>query len=152
MDIIDSKIINCLLNNSRMSSKDIASRVGLSPAAASERIKKLECGGVIKKYTTILNNEALGKELTAIITVRLDHPKYADEFIKAATNNSNVTECHYVAGDYDYLLKVVTRNPNTLEHVIQSIKATNGVTRTNTTIVLSTIKYEYSILDEKGDF
>ena len=70
---------------------------------------------MIKKYTTILDDEAFDKEVTAIVTVRLDHPKYTKEFIKAALENKDVLECHYVAGDYDYLLKVVTHSPKTLE-------------------------------------
>lgn len=145
MDPIDKKIIECLCENARMNFSEIGERVGLSVSAAIERVKKLETSGVIKKYTTILDDESFGKEVTAIVTVRLDHPKYTKEFIKAALENKDVLECHYVAGDYDYLLKVVTHSPKTLEKVIQKIKSFDGVVRTNTTIVLSTLKCEYSI-------
>ena len=151
MDLLDNKIIKCLVDNSRMSSKDIANEVGLSVSAAIERIKKLESSGVIKKYTAIIDNEKIGNELLAIVTVRLDHPKYSDAFIEEALNNPAIIECHYVAGDYDYLLKVNTKNSSSLEKIIQSIKSIYGVARTNTTIVLSSLKNEYTILNEKGE-
>lgn len=151
MDLLDNKIIKCLVDNSRMSSKDIANEVGLSVSAAIERIKKLESSGVIKKYTAIVDNEKIGNELLAIVTVRLDHPKYSDAFIEEALNNPAIIECHYVAGDYDYLLKVNTKNSSSLEKIIQSIKSIYGVARTNTTIVLSSLKNEYTILNEKGE-
>jgi len=151
MDLLDNKIIKCLVDNSRMSSKDIANEVGLSVSAAIERIKKLESSGVIKKYTAIVDNEKIGNELLAIVTVRLDHPKYSDVFIEEALNNPAIIECHYVAGDYDYLLKVNTKNSSSLEKIIQSIKSIYGVARTNTTIVLSSLKNEYTIINEKGE-
>ena len=151
MDLLDNKIIKCLVDNSRMSSKDIANEVGLSVSAVIERIKKLESSGVIKKYTAIVDNEKIGNELLAIVTVRLDHPKYGDDFIKEALNNPAIIECHYVAGDYDYLLKVNTKNSSSLEKIIQTIKSIYGVSRTNTTIVLSSLKNEYTILNEKGE-
>ena len=131
--------------------EDIANEVGLSVSAAIERIKKLESSGVIKKYTAIVDNEKIGNELLAIVTVRLDHPKYSDAFIEEALNNPAIIECHYVAGDYDYLLKVNTKNSSSLEKIIQSIKSIYGVARTNTTIVLSSLKNEYTILNEKGE-
>lgn len=146
MDLIDNKIIELLCENARINFSEVGEQVGLSVSAAIERIKKLENSGVIKKYTAILDNEAFGKEVVAIVTVRLDHPKYTKDFIAAALENKDVLECHYVAGDYDYLLKVVTHSPKTLEKLIQKIKSFNGVTRTNTTIVLSTLKCEYSFL------
>lgn len=151
MDLLDNKIIKCLVDNSRMSSKDIANEVGLSVSAVIERIKKLESSGVIKKYTAIVDNEKIGNELLAIVTVRLDHPKYGDAFIEEALNNPAIIECHYVAGDYDYLLKVNTKNSSSLEKIIQTIKSIYGVSRTNTTIVLSSLKNEYTILNEKGE-
>ena len=125
MDLLDNKIIKCLVDNSRMSSKDIANEVGLSVSAAIERIKKLESSGVIKKYTAIVDNEKIGNELLAIVTVRLDHPKYSDAFIEEALNNPAIIECHYVAGDYDYLSKVNTKNSSSLEKIVSLIEKAN---------------------------
>ena len=74
-----------------------------------ERIKKLENTGLIEKYTAIINQSALGRDLVAFISVRLEHPKYNEGFITKINENPSVSECHYIAGDFDFLIKVITK-------------------------------------------
>lgn len=149
MDIIDIKIINALINNSRCNASEISDVVGLSVSAVIERIKKLETAGIIKKYTVILDNAVLGKDVSALIMVSLDHPKYNEGFVKAMIENESVSECHYLAGDFDYQLKITTYNTKRLERLLNDIKGISGVSKTKTMVILSTLKNEYSNLIKK---
>lgn len=144
MDSTDIKILNCLSNNARMNSSDIAERVSLSVSAVIERIKKLENSGMIKKYTVILDNAQLGKDVSAMMFVNMENPRFNAGFESMVKAHTHITECHYLAGDYDYLIKIVTINTATLERVLNDIKSIPGVSKTRTMIILSGIKQEYS--------
>lgn len=144
MDNIDVRIINCLTENSRMNASDISEKVKLSVSAVIERIKKLESSGIIKQYSLILDNTALGKDISALISVSLDHPRYNPVFEEMVKNNNHIVEAHYIAGDYDYFLKIVTNNTKTLEKVLNEIKSISGVSKTRTMIIFSTIKEAHS--------
>jgi Lrp/AsnC family leucine-responsive transcriptional regulator len=144
MDGTDIKIINCLSVNSRINASDIAEKVNLSVSAVIERIKKLEASGVIKKYTVILDNASLGKDISAMMFVNMENPRFNGGFENMVKTHSQITECNYMAGDYDYLIKIVTANTSSLERVLNDIKCVPGVSKTRTSIVLSSIKQEYS--------
>lgn len=148
MDIIDFKILECLKENSRENATNIGMKINLSTSAVIERIKKLENCGMIEKYTAIINQSLLGRETTAFISVSLEHPKYNEEFIRHVKENSSIAECHYIAGDFDFILKVITKNGKTLEAVLNYIKSINGISLTRTSVVLSTNKCEVSLLPD----
>lgn len=145
MDNTDYKILQCLSKNARANSSEIAEKVKLSTSAVIERIKKLEAGGVIKGYTAILDPHKLNKDVTAMMSVAIDHPKFNDGFVQAVTGNHHITECLYIAGEFDYLLKVITDNTKMLESVLNEIKSIPGVSKTKTNIVLSIPKNEYAV-------
>lgn len=144
MDRIDVQILNTLIDNSRINASDIAGIVGLSVPAVIERIKKLENASIIKKYTTIVDFTMLGSDVMALIMVSMEHPKYNDAFVSCMVNHPNIIECHYIAGDFDYLVKVASEDTNRLERVLNDIKCIHGVSKTKTMIILSTLKNEYS--------
>ena len=149
MDIIDYNILACLKENSRVNATAIGAKINLSTSAVIERIKKMEGTGLIERYTTIINQSALGRETTAFISVSLEHPRFNEEFIRLVEENSSIAECHYIAGDFDFILKVVTQNGKTLESVLNFIKSINGISLTRTYVVLSTNKCEVSLLPDK---
>ena len=151
MDLIDYKILECLKENSRENATNISAKINLSTSAVIERIKKLENSGVIEGYTTLINQSAFGRELMAFISVSLEHPKFNEGFIKRIKENKSVAECHYIAGDFDFILKVVTKSGKTLEGIINYIKSTEGVSLTRTSVVLSTNKCEICLLPDKKD-
>lgn len=133
------------MKNARANSSEIAEKVKLSTSTVIERIKKLENSGVIKGYTAIIVPEKLGKDVTALISVAIDHPKFNDGFVAAVKDNRHIAECLYIAGEFDYFLKVVTDNTKTLESVLNEIKSIPGVSKTQTSIVLSSPKNEYNV-------
>jgi len=142
MDAFDSKILKLLLNNSRITGAEIARKVNLSLPAVTERLRKLAKSGLIDKYTIKLNREKLGVHVTAFINVWIDHTKRTNvkEQIVAM---GEVLECHHVAGDCDLLLKIMVKDTAELEDLlVNKIKALKAVTRTSTTIILSTYKEE----------
>jgi len=152
MDSIDYKILSCLKENSRENATNISAKINLSTSAVIERIKKLENAGIIQQYTTIINQSALGRDLTAFIYVRVEHPTFNEGFLKLIDENPSVAECHYIAGDFDFILKVVTKTGKTLEECLNFVKSIEGVSLTRTSVVLSTNKCEVCLLpDTKTD-
>lgn len=145
MDIIDVKILEVLQSNSRVSISELSKKVNLSLSAVSERLKKLEGSNVIEKYTVILNSQALDKELSVIMNISLENPHQTSEFLNFVRNEDEILECHYITGEYDYVLKITTRNTATLENLMNRIKGISGIKRTQTNVVLSSLKHLYSV-------
>ncbi len=149
MDNIDYRILECLKENSRENATNIGAKINLSTSAVIERIKKMENIGLIEKYTAIINQSVLGRETTAFISVSLEHPRFNEEFIRLVNENKSISECHYIAGDFDFILKVITKNGKTLESILNYIKSIDGISLTRTSVVLSTNKCEVSLLPDK---
>jgi len=141
MDTIDLKILKILKNNSRTTSSEISKKVMLSVPAVSERIRKLEEERVISQFTLKLNRKKFDLNLLAYVFVSIDKAENIGNFREMVLQNDWVLECHHLAGDYDYLLKVLVENTDKLEIFISHIlKKTMGVAKTNVQIALSTVK------------
>lgn len=151
MDNIDVKILRLLQGNARITASEIAGEVSLSVPAVSERLKKLETSGIIKQYTAIIDPERLDKNLMAIMFITLERPKYLENFVEFVKGMNEILECHYLAGDFDYALKIITENTASLQELINQIKSVQGVQKTRTIIVLSTAKQNYSVIPEDLD-
>ena len=142
MDNHDTKILQLLAGNARITGADIARKINLSLPAVTERLRKLDRSGYIDKYTIKLNRGKLDQKILAFIQVWIDHSKGGTVLENMAALNE-VLECHHIAGDYDLLLKVLVRDTNALEELlVKKIKGIKSVTRTSTTIILSTYKEE----------
>lgn len=150
MDGIDAKIIRLLQQNARITASDIGAQINLSVPAVSDRLKKLESTGVIERYTAIVNPASLGRTLSAIMFVSLERPKFNDKFTEFVQSEEEILECHYLAGDFDYALKIVTRGTATLEALLNRIKSVPGIQKTRTLVVLSTVKNKLSVAPGEG--
>ncbi len=146
MDGLDIKILKLLQENARMTVSEMAGRINLSVPAVSDRLKKLEASGIIAKYVAIVNPEHFRKELTAIMFISLERPKFTEQFVQFVQGEDEILECHYVAGDFDYALKIVTHSAATLERLLNRIKSVPGIQKTRTVMVLSTVKNNHSIV------
>jgi Lrp/AsnC family transcriptional regulator, leucine-responsive regulatory protein len=140
MDDIDIKILEILQKGGRTRRNDLAEAVGLSLPSVSERLRKLEEGGIISGYYAKLDPKKLGKDITAFIHVTVDSSKHYGQFIEHAHNLDEILECHAITGDGTHLLKVRTTNTASLEKLLAKIQAWGGVMRTHTNLVLSTAK------------
>lgn len=146
MDDIDKKILRNLQKNARMTISDLSSEISLSMPAISERLKKLEASGVIKQYTVILDPKMLNKHLMAIMFLRFENPSHGDAFSIFVNDESEIQECFYITGDFDYSLKIITENTHTLELLLTRIKNQPGIVKTQTIIVLSAVTDNPSIV------
>ena len=141
MDAIDHQIVQLLQADGRMTQLVVARKVGLSQPAVAERIRKLEERGVITGYAAHVDAFKLGQGVTAFIGVSIEHPKHFEAFTRKLFELPEVLEAHRVAGEDSYLLKVKTESTRTLDALlVEGLRTIPGVTRTYTTIVLTSIK------------
>lgn len=140
-DAIDSKLIEALMLNGRISFADLAAHVGLSAPAVAERVRGLEHRGVIRGYAALGDPNLLGCGVTAFVAVALERPEHRAPFAELVRELPEVQECHHIAGDFDYMLKVRCAALLDLERIVgEHIKGLAGVVRTRTTIALSAVK------------
>jgi Lrp/AsnC family leucine-responsive transcriptional regulator len=152
VDRVDAEILEALQRDGRCTQLEIASRVRLSQPAVAERIKKLEDRGVITGYLARVDPVKLGKDVTAFVGVAISHPKYFESFERRVGELEEVLEAHRVAGKESYLLKVRTTNTRTLDHLlVRVIRTIPGVTRTETTVVLSSVKEDSFVPVNQGE-
>ena len=140
MDKIDAGIIRCLTEDARMNASQIGAQVNLSVSAVIERMKKLEASGLIRGYTAILDEKLAGFDTQALISVRLEHPKYNQSFTQQMVAHPAVMECYYITGDFDYMARVLVSSTEELTRVLNHIKQLPGVSLTRTYVVLENCK------------
>ncbi len=146
MDKIDKKILDILKVKARTSSSEIGKEVQLSIPAVTERMKKLEQAGVIQAYTVKVDRIKLGYGLLAFIQVNIDHSNGQSMFIEKVNSLKEIMECHYIAGEYDYIIKVACRDAVELQNFINShLKGVQGIVKTQTTVVLSSVKENLNV-------
>lgn len=155
IDEIDQQILMLLQEDARLSNAAIAEQVGLTASTVFERVKKLEKRGVIKKYVAIVDAAEVGRSITAFIRLTVGQTaagNYVDtkrELTEICQSEPEILECHTVAGEDCYILKIRVATPQRLEALIERIRCHTLVTRTTSNIVLSTFKEDtkISILD-----
>lgn len=142
----DLEILDLVQSDGKMTQSEIAERVGLSVQAVGERLRKLETRGIIRRYVALVDARRLGKDITAFVSVLLDHPQYDGPFQEAVARCPEVLECHHVVGPYSYLLKVKVEDTAALESLLaRRIKSIGGVSQTVTVVALSTSKEDTAI-------
>lgn len=139
MDDVDVSIVELLQEDCKRSLADIGERVGLSAPSVIERIRKLEAQGVIRGYTVLVDARRVGLDVAAFIGVTINFPKKIASFEREVRKMAEVLECHHITGDHTLLLKIRTQNTATLEQVISRLRSIDGVDRTHTMVVLSTL-------------
>jgi Lrp/AsnC family leucine-responsive transcriptional regulator len=141
IDDIDLRILDMLQRNGKLSQAKIAGAVGLTTPSVNERIKKMERHGMIRGFVALLDHEKMGFPLTAYVDVALEHPRFEKAFVDDLEKLLGVQECHYLAGDYAYRLKVKAISTASLADFLQHrLMAIKGVVRVRTQISLSSKK------------
>jgi len=138
LDDIDRRLLDLLQDDCRTALVRLGEQVGLSAPSVLERIKKLEAAGIVDGYHAVLDAKRLGLDITAFIGVITGHPTGIQQFEQQVGAMADVLECHHVTGEYTLLLKVKTANTTSLERLISRIRQIDGVSRTETLVVLST--------------
>jgi Lrp/AsnC family leucine-responsive transcriptional regulator len=157
IDKIDRQIVSLLQTDARLSNAALAEKVGLTTSTVHERVKKLEKKGIIKGYVAAVDAEALGKPIMAFIHLTVgsastDYLESKNSVVSICQEEPDVLECHTVAGEDCYILKVRAPSPGDLEKLIERIRCNAQVSRTTTSIVLSTLKETTQVMpDVEGD-
>jgi Lrp/AsnC family leucine-responsive transcriptional regulator len=142
MDAIDARILNLLSQNSKSTLKVLAEHVGLSPSPLQARIKKLEKDGFIRGYVANLDFTKIGQDHIAFVQVTLSDTR-ADAlatFNDAVRQLKSVEQCHMIAGNFDYLLKVRTKNIRTYRiELAEKISSLPHVASTSTFVSMETV-------------
>lgn len=148
LDDMDRQLLSLLQENSRVTSTELARQVNLSTPGLQKRLRKLEENGVIGRYVTLINREAVGLDLLCFTQVTLAHhqPECVGHFCDKVKGLPEVLECHHLSGEFDYLLKVVITDHQHLERFLsEKITRIPGVDRIRTSIVLNEIKASTSL-------
>jgi Lrp/AsnC family transcriptional regulator, leucine-responsive regulatory protein len=136
LDERDLEILAVLQEDARATYADVGARVGLSASSVHQRVRKLEEAGAIRGYRAVVDPEALGLYVTALISVMPLDPKQPDDLPDRVVELPEVEDCFSVAGDENYILKVRTRTTSELEDLLRRLREKAGV-QTRTTVVLS---------------
>lgn len=123
LDRFDIALLRELQRNGRMSNRELAERVDLSPAPCWRRLRALEEGGVIARYTALLNADKVGLSILAFAHISLEnhHATTVAEFDKAIQSTDAVLECYMTSGEYDYMLKVVAADMAAYESFLSDV-------------------------------
>ena len=108
LDDIDIKILQLIQQNSRLTVKEIAARVHLSPTPVFERQKRLEREGFITRYSAVVDAQKLGNNVIVLCNIRLKQHTHdlIQQFMDTVQTIAQITECYNTTGDYDFLIKV----------------------------------------------
>jgi Lrp/AsnC family leucine-responsive transcriptional regulator len=136
VDQRDLEIVAALQEDARATYADIGRRVGLAASSVHDRVRKLERAGVIRGYRAVVDPEALGLLVTALVAVSPFDPTQPDDLPERIVDFPEVVDCLSVAGEANYVLKVKTRTTGDLESLIQRLREKAQV-HTRTTVVLS---------------
>lgn len=142
IDAVDRRILSALQADGRIPVTTLSERVGLSPNAVAERMRRMQRAGVIEGYGIRLSPAALGLTLTAFIEVKLERiaADVFDQFATAIRDLPAIEECHMVAGGFDYLLKTRHRDMDAYRAFLSDELLTlPGLRETRTYVVMERV-------------
>ena len=139
IDETDKKILNVLLENSKLSYREVAKKVGVSVVTVLKRVKILEKQKIINSYTTELNYEKLGYDVHIILKMRIAKGKLIEVENKIA-KNPHVFAVYDITGDFDSIVIAKFKNQRSLDTFLKKIQSFDFVERTSTSFILNTIK------------
>ncbi|MFT3679074.1 MAG: Lrp/AsnC family transcriptional regulator [Ferruginibacter sp.] len=149
LDAKDLAILSLLQQNARITVKEIADKIHLSTTPVHERIKRMESGGVIKQYATLVDHTKVNKNLMVICYVSLkEHSKNAGvKFIKAIQSLNEVVECYSISGEFDFFLKVLCSDMNTYyDFHVNKLSELDNVGHVQSTFVMGIIKQTHQLV------
>ncbi|MCD6234367.1 MAG: Lrp/AsnC family transcriptional regulator [Candidatus Marinimicrobia bacterium] len=139
MDQTDKILLRALQENGRITYHELAEKTGLTVPAVRDRIIKLKERGIIRGFHAVVDAKLLNKDITAFIMIESVAIHYRD-LIDYARQEPAIQECHSITGGGSHLIKVRTKNTNSLEKLLSKIQCWPGVKGTETHVVLSTFK------------
>ena len=148
IDAKDWELLAYLQNHARASNVELAKVVNLSPSPCLARVRRLEKGGLIRRYVALLDPLQLGLTVSVFIQVRLEKQvEHAlNTFEKAMGDRPEVMECYLMTGDSDYLLRVVVADMQALERfIVDFLSRVSGVGNIKSSFALKQVKYQTAL-------
>ena len=139
MDATDRQIVALLRENARRSFKDIGRNVGLSAPAVKRRVDRLEEDGVVRGYTAVIDPHAFGWHAEAFVDLYCEGSMSGEAIKRVVETEPRVASAHTVAGEASAMLHVMAEDTKDLELALERIRNTDGISRTVTEVVLSTL-------------
>ncbi len=148
IDAKDLEILALLQQNAKLTVREIAARVHLSPTPTHDRIKRMEQEGVILQYGALVDNRKVGKGIMVICHVSLkDHNKAAAQaFITGVTELKEVIECYNISGDFDFMLKIVSSSMESFhKFFVNELSEVPNIGQTKSIFVMDIIKQTHVV-------
>jgi Lrp/AsnC family transcriptional regulator for asnA, asnC and gidA len=145
VDDIDEKILIRLQENARIAFRKIAEELNVSESTVFVRVRKLQERGIIKKFTVSLSPNLLGKGLIAFVLIKANPRNYA-KVLETLRKIDDLYAIYDITGDYYAIVKVRTSNREELAKILDKIGMTEGITSTETAIVLREVKEERDLI------
>jgi Lrp/AsnC family transcriptional regulator, regulator for asnA, asnC and gidA len=139
IDEKDKSIINALIDDSRLSYRQLAKKSGVSVATVMNRLKRLEQEKVVQSYSAVVDYEKIGYDIDVLISIRVSKGKLFQVENKIATNPS-VLSVFDITGDFDSLVIARFKNRRALDAFLKHIQTYDFVEKTQTVLILNTIK------------
>ena len=143
LDEIDRKLLAELQADARLTSQDLAERVGLSPSPCARRVRLLEKAGIITGYVAVVDQAAVGLPVSVFASVRLERQREEelDRFAAAVARWPEVADCYLMTGQRDYLLRIVVRDLESYERFLKDkLTRLDGVASIESSFALGQVK------------
>lgn len=148
LDETDKRILRILQKDSKLTTKELAAKVNLSPTPVFERQRRLEREGYIEKYVAVVNPHRVGNGLIVLCNIRLKQHTQAliQQFMDAVQDLEEVTECYNTSGDYDFQIKVYVSNmKHYQEFMLNTLGTIDCVGSLHSIFVIGEIKDSHTI-------
>lgn len=142
-DPIDLKILRLLQQNAKMNIKEIALKIGLTTSPTYDRINRLEKSGIINRYVAEINREKIGLDLVVFcqVTLQVHSKSLITRFENSVSKMPEIVGCYHIAGNFDYLLKIVTPNIKSYQLFLKNkLSVLESVSNVQSNFVMSAVK------------
>jgi Lrp/AsnC family leucine-responsive transcriptional regulator len=154
LDAFDRKILRLFQQNTRITSVELAKRIGLSPSACHRRLSAMRDSGVIEAEVAIVNPRAAGRRITMVVTITLEreHSDVISSFKRACRENVEIMQCYYVTGQSDFVLILSARSMEAYDAFVEDfLFANRNVRRFETMVVMDRVKVGYDVPIDEAD-
>ena len=148
LDDIDRKILTALQEDGRMTSVELAERVGLSPSPCARRVRLLEQARIITGYVALVDQVAVGLPISVFASIKLERQREEelDRFADAVAGWPEVVDCHLMTGQRDYLLRIVVENLEAYERFLKDkLTRLDGVASIESSFALKQLKRSHAL-------
>lgn len=147
LDVYDRKLLTLLQKNNRMSQRQLAEEVNLSPSAVNRRIAALEAAGVIKENVSIVDPASVGRPITVLVEVKLESERLdlLDQIKKRFVTCAQVQQVYYVTGDFDFLLVLNVRDMGEYEQLTRELFFFGNIKQFKTFVAMQNNKRTFAV-------